>query len=88
MKMCWRSGVRTINLGFGIRSSSQRQIIWPRYRFQYRSLTSSCNDLIRSVGRIILDLTVVLNFAIDGVWINSLDDFGERFREKSVSQLL
>ena len=38
--------------------------------------------------RIILDLTVVLNFAIDGVWINSLDDFGERFREKSVSQLL
>ena len=37
---------------------------------------------------IILDLTVVLNFAIDGVWINSLDDFGERFREKSVSQLL
>ena len=34
---------------------------------------------------IILDLTVVLNFAIDGVWINSLDDFGERFREKSVS---
>ena len=37
---------------------------------------------------IMLDLTVVLNFAIDGVWINSLDDFGERFREKSVSQLL
>ena len=37
---------------------------------------------------IILDLTVVLNFAIDGVWINSLDDFGERFKEKSVSQLL
>ena len=37
---------------------------------------------------IMLDLTVVVNFAIDGVWINSLDDFGERFREKSVSQLL
>ena len=37
---------------------------------------------------IILDLTVVLNFAIDGVWINFWDDFGERFREKSVSQLL
>ena len=34
--------------------------------------------------RIILDLTVVLNFAIDGVWINFLDDFGERFRERSV----
>ena len=33
---------------------------------------------------IILDLTVVLNFAIDGVWINFLDDFGERFRERSV----
>ena len=31
---------------------------------------------------IILDLTVVLNFAIDGVWINFWDDFGERFREK------
>ena len=29
----------------------------------------------------ILYLTVVLNFAIDGVWINSLDDFGERFSE-------
>ena len=27
---------------------------------------------------IILDLlTIVLNFAIDGVWINSFDDFGE-----------
>ena len=34
---------------------------------------------------IILDLTVVLNFAIDGVWINILDDFGESFREKCVS---
>ena len=28
-----------------------------------------------------LDLTVVLNFAIDGVWINYLNDFGERFSE-------
>ena len=37
---------------------------------------------------IILDLSVVLNFAIDGVSIDSLVDFGERFREKSVSQLL
>ena len=34
---------------------------------------------------IILDLTVVLNFAIDGVWIKFMDDFGERFREKPVS---
>ena len=37
------------------------------------------------VTHIILDLTVVLKFAIDGVWINFLNDFGERFREKSVS---
>ena len=33
---------------------------------------------------ITLDLTIVLNFAIDSDWINFLDDFGERFRERSV----
>ena len=43
---------------------------------------------MNKIKNIILDLTVVLNCAIDGIWINSLDDFGERFREKSVSQLL
>ena len=41
-------------------------------------------NLNADCGTIILDLTVVLNFAIDGVWINFLDDFGERFRERSV----
>ena len=34
---------------------------------------------------LVLDLTVVLNFALDGVWIKFMDDFGERLREKSVS---
>ena len=41
--------------------------------------------LLMHAPYILLDLTVVLNFAIDGVWINFLGDFGERFREKSVS---
>ena len=64
----------------------------PTFRFTVFE-TALCHIPISkpySTGKlsIILDLTVVLNFAIDGVWINSLDDFGERFREKSVSQLL
>ena len=52
---------------------------------QWCKLTYFTNSYaILSSNSIILDLTVVLNCAIDGVWINFLDDFGERFRERSV----
>ena len=55
---------------------------FPTFRPEFRPFVDALVDPI------MLDPSVVLNFAIDGVWINSLDDFGERFREKSVSQLL
>ena len=43
--------------------------------------------LLMHAPYILLDLTVVLNFAIDGAWIKFMDDFGERFRERSVRKL-
>ena len=35
----------------------------------------------RTADPIMHDMPVVLNFAIDGVWINYLIDFGDRFSD-------